>query len=252
MVRIRHKKAAALLLLAAAAVGIVGLLLYNGVFWFVNPSRADYPVRGVDVSEYQGQIDWDVLSAQGLSFAFIKATEGSTYRDPCFQDNWEQAGRTELAVGAYHFFSYDSDGKTQAANFIAAVPADGASLPPVVDIEFYGAYRKAPAAKEAVQPMLDALLDELERHYRRRPILYATMDAYRLYLQGGYGEYPIWIRSVLSRPELPDGREWTFWQYSPRGKLYGYRGTEPYIDLNVFNGTRQAFEAFAGLNGAHE
>lgn len=78
----------------------------------------------MDVSSWQGEIDWPTLAGQGLSFAFIKATEGSGFTDPRFSYNWEQARKTALRVGAYHFFSYDSPGETQADNFIAAVPRE--------------------------------------------------------------------------------------------------------------------------------
>ena len=93
---------------AAAAVVLV-LLLWNGVLR-LDPSAERYPVRGVDVSSYQGEIDWPALSQQGLDFAFIKATEGSSDVDARFARNWEQAQKTDQRIGAYHFFSFDSAG----------------------------------------------------------------------------------------------------------------------------------------------
>lgn len=81
-------------------------------------------------------MDWTALSNQGVSFAFIKATEGSSLQDVRFAENWEGALAAGVRPGAYHFFSYDSPGEQQAENFIRTVPVTEGALPPVVDIEF--------------------------------------------------------------------------------------------------------------------
>ena len=100
--------AAGICALTAAALVTGTLILRKEIK--INPILAEgYEVHGVDVSHYQGTIDWDVLS-QDLDFAFIKATEGSTHVDDRFQDNWQAAEQTHLYLGAYHFFSFDSEG----------------------------------------------------------------------------------------------------------------------------------------------
>ena len=100
-----------------------------------------YPVRGVDVSNFQGEVDWNTLSAQNISFAYIKATEGSSYKDERFDYNWKNASDCDLRIGAYHFFSFESSGETQAGNFIKTVKAVDDMLPPVIDVEYYGRNR---------------------------------------------------------------------------------------------------------------
>ncbi len=238
-----------------AALGIVlllgmgGLLLYNGVFWLNNPSKASYPVRGVDISAYQGTIDWPTLRAQDLDFAFIKASEGSSHRDPFFLTNWSEARKAGLRAGAYHFFSFESSGTTQAENFLAALSEAEAQsdedwpavLPPVVDIELYGEFQKNPPPAETVRRNLNLLLQALEEHCGVRPILYATQRAQEEYLSEEYAQYDLWIRSVYLAPQTDD---WTFWQYSHKGKLSGYSGPERFIDLNVFSGSQEAFAAY--------
>ena len=77
-----------------------------------------------------------------------------------------------------------------------------------------------------------------------KPIIYATERSYELYLAGGYSDYDIWIRNVITPPNIADGREWTFWQYTNRGLLSGYEGEERFIDINVFAGTKEEFEAY--------
>lgn len=225
-------------------VCITGGLFYNGIIWFNNPSMEKYPVRGVDVSSYQGEIDWNVLASQNISFAYLKATEGSSYLDPYFLKNYEAAIKTDLRVGAYHFFSFESSGTTQAANFITTVPKTATMLPPVVDIEFYGDNEHNPPEKGLVQRNLNELLAELEAYYGIKPIIYATQKSYKQYIRGSYTEYDLWIRDVYTAATLQDGREWSFRQYSNREKLDGYDGEEKYIDMNVFNGTKEEFEAY--------
>ena len=224
---------------------VMATLFYNGVILFNNPSNIEFPVRGVDVSSYQGTIDWDVLASQNIQFAFIKATEGSSYIDRNFMENYTNVIRTDLRIGAYHFFSYDSSGKTQAENFIAVVQKSNDMLPPVVDVEFYGDKDEKLPDKAATQAELSILLIELENHYGKKPIIYAVKKSYDLYIAGKYMDYDIWIRNVIKHPTLSDGRDWTFWQYANREVLVGYSGPEKHIDMNVYNGTQKDFEAYA-------
>ena len=102
------------------------VLVWNGIVLLNGYSADKYDIHGIDVSSYQGEIDWNVLSSQDISFVFIKATEGSSFVDKCFSYNFEEAKKTSLSVGAYHFFSYDSTGEKQAENFInTVVPFEG-------------------------------------------------------------------------------------------------------------------------------
>ncbi|MBF1041028.1 MAG: glycoside hydrolase family 25, partial [Lachnospiraceae bacterium] len=99
-----------------------------------------YRWKGMDVSHYQGEIDWKHLKAQGISFAYIKATEGSGLSDAYFAQNFENAEKNGVVTGAYHFFSFDSDAKTQAQNYIRAVGDLSGHLIPAIDVEYYGSY----------------------------------------------------------------------------------------------------------------
>lgn len=232
-----------LVLVAGALLAVLGAMRWRGLLLLPHEADPDtWEVFGVDVSTYQGLVDWQVLAEQGVDFAFIKATEGSGLRDRRFAENWAGAAEAGVRAGAYHFFSYDSPGETQAENFIAAVPVTEGALPPVVDLEFYGDYLKNPKEREEVRPILDALLEALEARYGVKPILYVTYRSYRLYLSGGdYAGYPIWCSSPVVAPLIPG---WSFWQYSHSARLEGYYGSEPRIDLNVFSGTRAEFERF--------
>lgn len=221
-------------LLAAGAI-LFAVLRLSGLLLFPQEAAPkSWEAFGVDVSAYQGEVDWPTLAAQGVDFAFIKATEGSGYQDAYFVPNWENAQAAGVFVGAYHFFSYDSPGETQADNFIDRVPVTAGALPPVVDIEFYGDKLQNPPDRETVKAILNPLLERLEEHYGQKPILYVTYRSYSLYIRGEYGDYPLWV----TRPLLaPLDKDWTFWQYSHSARLEGYIGREERIDLNVFQGS---------------
>ena len=154
------KKKTTITVLAALVfiAGVGALLVYNGVILLNNPSLKDYPVRGIDVSSYQGEIDWNVIVDQNIQFAFIKATEGSSFINPCFSENFKNASNTNLRIGAYHFYSYDSNGDTQADNFISVVPKADNMLPPVVDFEFYDDKENDLPDKESTQIEMQILL----------------------------------------------------------------------------------------------
>ena len=215
-----------------------------GVLHLNNPSAERYPVRGVDVSRYQGDIDWPVLAGQGIEFAFIKATEGSGYVDPRFATNLDAATAAGLRVGAYHFFSFESPGANQARNVIATVPKRDGLLPVAIDLEYYGGYWTSPAPVGDVRRELGVLIERLTVHYGTAPIVYTTAEAYDRYFSGAFDGVQIWIRDVWREPRLSDGRAWTFWQFSDRHRLDGYRGEEPFIDLNVFAGSREEWDAY--------
>jgi lysozyme len=200
-------------------------------------------VKGVDVAHYQGEIDWPTLASQGIDFAWIKATEGSSHVDPQFAENWAGARETGLLVGAYHFMSFESPGTAQAEHLARQVPASPGTLPPAVDLEFYGPHGAEHPAPEHVRGILDDLVAGIERHFGATPVLYVTADEYDLYIAGHYPRLEVWIRSIIVPPSLPDGRDRTFWQYSNRDRLDGHDGVEPYIDMNVFAGTREELES---------
>lgn len=197
-----------------------------------------YPVLGVDVSSYQGDIDWKLIESQGINFAFIKATEGSGMTDEYIRQNLENIAKTNIYHSAYHFFSFDSSGETQAENYIAAVGKDEINLPPVIDLEFYGDKSKNQPSVQDTYNILLPLIRRLEEYYEVKPIIYTTSVLYYKYINPEFSDYPIWIRNVNSEPLFID---WNFWQFSDKGILDGYFGKEKYIDLNVYNGSREKF-----------
>ena len=201
--------------------------------WFVNEKNSTI---GVDVSSYQADIDMDILKEQNIRFIYIKATEGSSTQDDRFAQNWENAEKAGLLSGAYHFFSYDSAGITQAENFIDTVGPDmKGRLLPAVDVEYYGDKEENPPKKEDVVRELKIYLERIEEEYGVRPLIYTRPDIYEKYLKGEFDEYRKWISSLYQPLNWIYKDDWYLWQYLNRGELKGYSGGETYIDLNVLN-----------------
>ena len=221
---------------------------------FLEPAQAFYPkkgdsaphhgvrdarrkvIQGVDISRWQGEIDWLKLRSQGANFVYIKATDGGDHLDPMFRRNWKAAAHAGLRRGAYHFFYWCRTAGEQADWFIRNVPKVEGALPPVIDVEWNGesSCKRRPSAAK-VREKMQVFMDRLERHYGQRPIIYTSPDFHRDNLRGAFNDYPFWLRSVAAHPARTyPGRKWLLWQYSGSGLSHGVRGR---IDLNVFNGS---------------
>lgn len=236
-----QKAAIGIMWICILALGMIGMILTKK--WKINPWFAEkYELQGIDVSHYQGTIDWLQIQEQDIDFAFIKATEGSSHVDECFYTNWQAAAQTELFIGAYHFFSFDSDAQTQARLFIDTVGNLSGKIAPVIDIEYYGDKWDNPPGKDYVVEQLGEMLRILEEYYQVKPIIYTTYRVYGHYIKEAFAEYPLWIRNVYCPPGPIMGSCWTFWQYQDTAVMAGYSGGEKYIDRNVFHGTLTEFE----------
>ena len=197
----------------------------------------NHQVHGVDVSRYQGSVDWNAARTAGISFAFIKSTEGGDHSDPAFPTYWAQTRAAGIPRGAYHFYYFCRSGAEQAAWFIANVPRERGALPPVIDLEWNHQSRSCPhrPGPAEVHREVGQMVEILHRHYGQRPILYVTVDFYR---DTGIGRLnaEFWLRSVADHPRgTYPGQPWTFWQYTGTGTAPGFRGN---VDLNAFAGSR--------------
>jgi lysozyme len=220
---------------------LFAILVYKKIIIINHPSNERYPIAGVDISHYQGNINWNDLARQNIDFAFIKATEGSGTVDEYFKQNWSNAQETTIIIGAYHFFSFDSSVETQAENYISSVGSLNGKLPPVIDFEFYSNYEDNPPDVNITRAALQNLLDKLENYYGAKPMIYATAKSYNLYIKDEFNDYSLWIRNVYYSPNIGMKNKWKFWQYTDRAVLEGYHSDEEYIDMNVFNGTEEDF-----------
>ncbi len=206
---------------------------------------AEFAVHGIDVSKYQGDIDWEQVKDSGVAFAYIKATEGGDRADSKFQYNWAASKAAGVARGAYHFVYWCRPPHEEIANFASVVPNEPDALPPVLDVE------PTPESKsckrtlyrdEAIRDMR-IMLEAMERHYGKKPVIYSSVDFYQAILQpDALSEYPIWVRSTKYHPKVRYGdRKWTFWQYRSDGRVPGIVGA---VDQNAFNGSHEQWRSW--------
>ena len=199
------------------------------------PLLAGYSVHGIDVSAYQGRIDWPTVARNRVRFAFIKASEGGTLRDPRFARNWREARAAGVLCGAYHYFQPNRDGQTQANLFAHTVPLAPGDLPPVLDVEAANFHDVAVLRREVAR-----WLRLIEAHYGVRPILYSNHSFYQRHLAGHFDDYPLWLAHYeVERPTLPRSK-WIIWQHSDEAYVPGIRGV---VDFNVFQGNFEALQA---------
>ena len=199
------------------------------------PLLAGYSVHGIDVSAYQGRIDWSLVAGHQVQFAFIKATEGVTLRDSRFQRNWRGAQAAGIYRGAYHYFQPNYDAAKQANLFTRTVPLTAGDLPPVLDVE-HAQFHDVARMRQGVAIWLRLV----ERHYGVRPILYSNYSFYQRHLAGHFDKYPLWLAHYeVDQPRLPPGK-WLIWQHSDEAYVPGIRGT---VDFNVFQGSFQRLTA---------
>lgn len=204
------------------------------------PIPDQYSIHGIDVSSYQGKIDWQKVKNMEeddvhISFAYIKATEGILQVDPYFQRNWREAAKQGLVCGAYHYFRPKLNSKLQAYFFLQTVNIEKGDLPMVVDIERLDGVTPAKMREE-----LQSFLSEIEARTGSKPIIYSGLKFYEDNLQGHFDSYSLWIAHYY-HPELDTSKttSWKFWQHSDKAKVNGINHV---VDFDVFSGDSVAFK----------
>lgn len=189
--------------------------------------RKPVRVRGIDASHHQGAIDWPRVADDGIAFAYLKATEGTTYVDPTFAGHRAAAQRAGLRVGGYHYFQLCSDGAGQAAHFTAVLGTlDRDDLPPAVDLELAGSCG-TPPARDVLLAEVRTFLDRVETSTGRTPIVYLFPELEAAYgFAAELGDHRQWVRSL----DGPPGRDWWIWQQTDSGSVAGIAGP---VDVNV-------------------
>lgn len=216
--------------------------------WDMALAPTSYAIHGTDVSKYQPPVDWHTARDSGVSFAFIKATEGGDRVDDMFAEHWADAKAAGIPRAAYHFYYFCRTASDQADWFIRNVPRDPHALPPVLDMEWNHTSptcQKRPPAS-VVRAEMKVFLEKVTRHFGKKPIIYTSIDFYednQLHLFNGYDW---WLRSVSAHPHVRYGtKDFLFWQYTGTGKVPGITGD---ADINVFNGTQSEWRAWLKKN----
>ena len=230
--------------------GFVVVVAYIAAFYyiFISPysfrwraiyGETDYPegyeIHGIDISHYQGHIDWRELqdaTIQGypVRFVIMKATEGSSRVDKNFSANFYNAREHGFIRGVYHFWSNNSSPREQAQFFLNNVKLLEGDLPPVLDVE----HKPKNVSVEDFQQDVLTWLHIVEDHYHVKPIIYTYYKFKTKYLDASvFDDYPYWIAHYYV-DNVEYGGPWKFWQHTDAGRLPGISGN---VDLDIYNGS---------------
>lgn len=212
------------------------------------PRKFEFPANarpdstfGIDVSHYQGAIDWSKVSGQSVQFVFIKATQGASGYDPMFKKNWEgvlsvKNVQNKIQRGAYHFLTANNPAVAQARNFLTTVGQLATEdIAPCVDVEWDFSKnsdgqvvdRWAKLKPEEIVSVIKLWINEVEKSTGRRPIIYTNAEWWKSRIGSNHGldNYKVWIADYTSKslgresPVVPPNFNWLMWQITDRGVI---------------------------------
>lgn len=194
-------------------------------------------LEGIDVSRYQGVIDWEKVAKAGIRFAIVKASEGETYRDLYLDRNIAECNKHSILVGAYHFFRGSYGAVQQAEHFYEVCKGKTFQLPPVMDFELL------PETTEQACRFLGATT----AYWETTPLVYSYPSFIgslkRDQWLGELVKFPLWIAHYNNNPghpmATPPWQDWVIHQYTDKGKVDGIAGP---VDRNLFLGTEEELE----------
>lgn len=187
-------------------------------------------LKGIDVSRWQKEVDWDMVKAADISFAFVKATQNDFSQDAYFHRNWEETKRVGIKRGAYHFFIPNASAQGQVNMFTSTVRMEPGDMPPVLDVEVTAPNMSGEELRENIRIWLEGVT----AYYGVKPIIYTNQNYYRRWLKGYFPEYTFWMaRYNTVEPDIHYTDKWMFWQYSDRGTIPGIKAA---VDMNFFAG----------------
>lgn len=189
-------------------------------------------IFGIDISQYQGTIDWENLEAIEeqfeIKFVVVRATAGSKKVDRNFKKNWKNLSSTVYIQGAYHYYRPDENSTDQAKNFIKNVKLRKGHLPPILDIEKMPKGQSMGKLKEGLQNWLTIV----EKQFGVKPIIYTGEKYFEDFLQDDFLNYKFWIANYNPWKEKIED-EYLMWQFTEKAQLHG---VNELVDVNVFNG----------------
>jgi lysozyme len=214
-------------------------------------------IQGIDVSKWQGTVDWSEVASSGCRYGIARAAYGSTI-DTSFSQNWSGIAAAGLYRGAYQFYRNPANVSVsdQISAFKSAFGSAGygtGELPPAIDVES-NSTNDAPLTTQAEIDTyvagIQTWLDSIEQWSGYVPMIYTTASYWsQLGNPTGFGGYPLWVANYgVATPTLPEGwTTYTFWQYSDTGTVPGVAGS---CDQDVFNGNQAQLKALTKQDAA--
>lgn len=223
---------------------LVGAFLYyfetnNDRENFRTTSSGYYQVKGIDLSHHNPYPNWQKLEEEDVSFVYLKATEGTDHEDRNFVFNYQEGKKTNIRIGAYHFYIFAVSGEEQAKHFISIANSQPGDMIPAIDVEHSqtNPHSKDKKYIEKVVKELKVLEKELYDYYGVHPLIYTNYNCYQLYIANDFPNNPLWIVDLDKEPSS-DLKNWRLWQFSHKGRVGGLKG---YTDLNYYRYTINEF-----------
>ena len=233
------------LIVGLAVVAIIyGYLLYQRI---ANPTtppappkkELTFPVYGIDVSQHNGNVNFDKVAKDGYTFVYIKATQGDYYVDPCYERNYTRALKAGLYIGFYHYFRMDLDGHRQALNLLKAAQGKHLDLPLVVDVEDPDGIKKLMVSEDKVRASLREMIATLKKK-GKRVMIYTNRNGKKKYYNPDFKGELLWL-CTFEDPSKAKYHKHTIQQFSHWGKVDGIKGD---VDIDVFMGSIKEWEKF--------
>ncbi|WPO42027.1 GH25 family lysozyme [Tardiphaga sp. 42S5] len=209
-----------------------------------------YSIQGVDVSHYNGSIDWKRVSKSRIAFAYMKATEGANFVDETFDRNWKESKQSGIVRGGYHVFNFCKSAKEQFENIKAVIPKDRDALPIAIDVQWVGAPKLVGQARcNDVKAIKDAVAD-LEKlislEYGKKPLLHGFSQTFKDIIDDSFLSNSVWLQDYKKTgadgPSLQGKNAWSIWQFSSEAVVPGIKSK---VGLNAFYGTKRQFSVFS-------
>lgn len=191
------------------------------------PLAEGFYSHGIDISHYQGQVDWERLtenSSVKISFVFCKATEGTSLLDKRWKENYRELRKHKTPVGAYHFFKPKKDATEQARFFLKNYQPKQNDLPPVLDVE------EESSSPVQLRNDVKEWMDVVKAKTGRQPIIYTNYFMFTTIFEPYFKEYTFWIANYSDIPERMKDDRIQYWQYTDQGMVPGIEGN---VDLNM-------------------
>lgn len=190
----------------------------------INDLPQGFVSHGIDVSHYQGNIDWELLfEDQRISFVYCKVTEGVSLIDDKWKSNQNALQEYNVKHGGYHFFIPDLNPIKQAKHFLHQYEPRQNDLPPVIDVELKG------ISDAELMKDVRTWLNYVENKTGRKPVIYSSYNMYTSLLKDEFHDYKFWIANYADRPDRFQDPKIIHWQYNDHGKV---PGIETGVDLN--------------------
>jgi lysozyme len=201
---------------------------------------SDMQMDGIDVSKWQGDVDWNAARKAGVRFAFARATYGENTVDGTFARNFQEMKAAGILRGAYHFYVIGQDPEKQARLFLETASLSPGDLAPALDLEREDKSSTPIPDRATLGAAVQTWLDIVERSTGCKPFIYTNASFWNQYMPATFGAYPLWIAHWGAKaPTLPKGfTNWVLWQYSNTGNVNGVQGA---VDLDRSSGSLQPY-----------